>query len=131
MSKKKMHKTAINERIELLEEQSNLIRRELGTELEHTKKKAIDFGKLALGIGGGLVLSAIILRGIFGNQRDEDGKRVKPKRVYHKFKDQLIGEISGQALEFILNIAKDRISALHQQDPKKEKENAAFNSREE
>ena len=56
MSKKKMHKTAIHERIELLETQSDLIKKELDDELQLTKKKASDIGKIVLGIGGGLVL---------------------------------------------------------------------------
>lgn len=126
-----MHKTAIHERIEMLEHQSDLIKKELEGELQETKKKAIDLGKIALGIGGGIVLSSIILKSVFGNQKDVEGKRYKPKRVYHKFKDQLLGEISSQVLVFILGIAKDKINRFLDQDIKTEKDGSEFISREE
>jgi len=128
MSKKRMHKTAIHERIELLEAESDRIRKELDDELQLTKKKASDIGKIALGIGGGLVLSAIILKGIFGSH-DKDDKaqgEYRPKRVYHKFRDQLIGEISSQALVFILEIAKDKINSFLEKDSKTEKDDSEF-----
>ena len=130
MSKKRMPKTAIHERIELLEKQSDLIRQELGDELEMTKKRALDIGKVALGIGGGLIVSALILRGVFGGQRDEEGGKYKQKRVYHKFKDQLLGEISSQALAFILSIAKDRIQSFVDQNDKAENDGSEFTDRE-
>jgi len=129
MSMKRRHKTAIHDRIERLESQSDLIRKELDDELQMTKKKAADIGKIALGIGGGLVLSAIILKGIFGNSdkgEKEDRGDYRPRRVYHKFRDQLIGEISSQALVFILEIAKDRINSLLERDSKTDEDDSEF-----
>ena len=131
MSKKMRPKTVINERIELLEKQSELIRQELGDELQTTKQKAVDIGKIALGIGGGLIISALILRGIFGGYRDDEGNRYKHKRVYHKFKDQLVGEVSSQALAFILGLAKDRIQTFLEKDVKAENDGSEFTDREE
>lgn len=124
-----MHKTAIHERIERLESQSDLIRKELDDELQMTKRKAADLGKIALGIGGGLVLSAIILRGVFGNsdKGEKDGRGdYKPRRVYHKFRDQLVGEISSQVLVFILEIAKDRINSFLEKDSKTDEDDSEF-----
>ena len=130
MSKKTMHKTAIHERIELLEKQSELIRQELGDELKMTKDRALEIGKIALGIGGGLIVSALILRGIFGGHHDEEGRKYKQKRVYHKFKNLLLGEISSKALTFILGLAKDRVHAFIDQDVKAENDGSEFTDRE-
>lgn len=122
MSKRNTNKTAINERIELLEKQSKLIQDELGGEVELAKTKIANIGKMALGIGGGLILSAIILKGIFGSGQKDGTKKHKPQRVYHKFRDQLVGEVSNQALEFVLGIAKDKINAFLEQDVKKDED---------
>lgn len=124
MSKMKMHKSEINQKIELLERQSDLVRQELGQELQSTKKKVADIGKIALGVGGGLILSAIILRGIFGSNSDEAGKDYHTRRVYHKFRDQLLGEISSQALVFILGIARDKLKPFLDQSTKNEKDDS-------
>lgn len=126
MSKMKMHKSEINEKIELLEQQSNLVRQELRDELQSTKKKVTDIGKIALGVGGGLILSAIILRGVFGSNSDESGRNYQPRRVYHKFRDQLLGEISSQALVFILGIARDKLKPFLEQGTKNEKDDSEF-----
>jgi len=77
------------------------------------------------------LLSIIILKSVFGSHNDVEGKSYKPKRVYHKFKDQLIGEISSQALVFILGIAKDKIKTFLEQDIKTEKDGSEFVIREE
>jgi ABC-type transport system involved in cytochrome bd biosynthesis fused ATPase/permease subunit len=122
----KLHKSAIDQKIELLEQQAQLIRQDLGNELQTTKKKVTDIGKIALGIGGGLILSAIILRGVFGNESDGEGKRYHTRRVYHKFRDQLLGEISGQALVFILGIARDKLKPYLEQNTKQEKDDSEF-----
>lgn len=124
MSKMKMHKSEINQKIELLERQSDLVRQELGQELQSTRKKVADIGKIALGVGGGLILSAIILRGIFGSNSDEAGKDYHTRRVYHKFRDQLLGEISSQALVFILGIARDKLKPFLDQSTKNEKDDS-------
>jgi hypothetical protein len=126
MSKRKMHKSEINEKIELLERQSALVRQELGGELQSTKKKVADVGKMVLGVGGGLILSAIILRGFFGNSGDVTEKKHDTHRVYHKFRDQLLGEISGQALVFILGIARDKLKPYLQQDTKNQKDDSGL-----
>jgi hypothetical protein len=117
-----MHKSEINQKIELLERQSELVRQELGDELQSTKKRVTDIGKIALGVGGGLILSAIILRGVFGSNSDDSGKNYQTRRVYHKFRDQLLGEISSQALVFILGIARDKLKPFLEQSQRTKNE---------
>lgn len=115
MNRTTKNKSDIHQRIELLEQQSELIKKEIGEELNTTKKKALDLGKIALGIGGGILLSAIIIRSLGGSRSDEHHEQHAPRRVYHKFKDQLLHEFSNQAMVFILGIAKDKINNyLHQ-----------------
>ena len=115
MSKK--NKTKINQRIEYLQKQSDLIRGEMELELLSAKKRVADIGKIALGIGGGLVLSTILLRGIFQKKSEHTTvSQHQTRRVYHKFKDQLVGELSNQALSFILGVAKDKIRVHYQQE---------------
>lgn len=115
MSKK--NETKINQRIDYLQKQSDLIRGEMELELLSAKKKVTDIGKIALGIGGGLVFSAILLRGIFQKKSQHTSNtQHQTRRVYHKFKDELVSELSNQALSFILGIAKDKIRAHFQQE---------------
>jgi len=74
-----------------------------------------------------IVTEEIILKGIFGNSdkgEKEDRGDYRPRRVYHKFRDQLIGEISSQALVFILEIAKDRINSLLERDSKTDEDDS-------
>ena len=117
MTMSKKNETKINQRIEYLQRQSDLVREEMELEVLSAKKRITDIGKIALGIGGGLVFSAILLRSIF--QKKSEGTSESPRRtqrVYHKFKDQLVGELSHQALLFILGVAKDKIRAHLQHD---------------
>ena len=67
-----------------------------------TKNKAADLGKIALGIGGGLIFSAILLGGLGGKKAMKSDASVKyrSKRVYQRFMDQLINEFSNQATRF-------------------------------
>jgi hypothetical protein len=109
------NETTINRRIELLEKQSDIIREELESELNLARQKATGIGKVALGIGGGLLLSMLIFRVVF-QKKNEHAERPHNKRVYHKFRDQLLGEISSQALLFILGVAKDKIRTHLEQE---------------
>jgi len=95
-----------------LEEQSQILRKELEEELEVTKDKVTDLGKIILGIAGGLVFSAILLGGFFGKKRKKIGNKgeYKSKRVYHRFRDQLTHELTSQATEFLLGLAKDKLN---------------------
>ncbi len=116
----KRNETTINRRIEQLEKQSDVIREELELELGLARKKAADIGKIALGIGGGLLFSMLLFRIVFPG-KNEHSQGTHNKRVYHKFKDQLVGEVSSQALQFILGLAKDKIRAHIGEDIKAEK----------
>ena len=111
MSKIATNKNKIKLRIDELEQQSVLIRKEIEGDLEVSKTKIVDIGKVILGIGGGLIFSAIILGGWSGRKRkgDSDGKH-RSKRVYHRFRDQLGHELTGQATDFLLGLAKDKLN---------------------
>ena len=113
MSKIASDKTKIKQRIESLERQSQIIRGELEDELEITKDKVTNYGKIALGIGGGLIFSAIILKGLVGSKSGKSDllKKHGSTRVYQRFIDQLINEVSNQATMFLLGIIKDKLSS--------------------
>ncbi|MCG8307968.1 MAG: hypothetical protein MI975_11300 [Cytophagales bacterium] len=114
MNKRIENKTKIKLKIEELERQSKLIREELEGELYETKKKVSNAGKIAFGIGGGLILSALILNGLSKkrNRPHESGKVAGSGKVYHRFRDQLRRELTRQATNFILGLAKDRLNAI-------------------
>ena len=112
MSKIAANKNKIRQRIDELEKQSSELRKEIESEFELTKHKVFDFGKVALGIGGGLLFSAIILGGLAGRRGNKDGgNKYSSKRVHHRFKDQLTRELANQVTDFLINIAKDKLSA--------------------
>ncbi len=113
MSKITTNKTIIRQKIESLERQSQIIRDELEDELQITKEKVINYGKIALGIGGGLIFSAIVLKALNGNRSIKSDSYVKhrSKRVYQRFIDQMVGELSGQAIGFLLGVAKDKFGS--------------------
>ena len=111
MSKIATNKNKIKLRIDDLEEQSILIRKEIEGDLDVSKTKIVDIGKVILGIGGGLIFSAIILGGLSGRKRKGNSdNKYKSKRVYHRFRDQLTHELTGQATDFILGLAKDKLN---------------------
>ena len=66
------------------------------------------------------------MRGVFGSSRDEEGRKYHTRRVYHKFRDQLLGEISSQALIFILGIARDKLKPFLEQGIKSDKDDSEF-----
>ena len=117
MSKIATNKNKIKLRIDELEQQSVLIRKEIEGDLEVSKTKIVDIGKVILGIGGGLIFSAIVLGGLSGRKRkgDSDGK-YRSKRVYHRFRDQLGHELTGQATDFLLGLAKVHVGQLREVD---------------
>jgi tRNA A37 N6-isopentenylltransferase MiaA len=125
MNRTKKNKSDIHRRIELLEQQSELIKQEINEELNTTKKKALDLGKIALGIGGGILLSAIIVRSLSKSKNDDHQEQHPPRRVYHKFKDQLLHEFSNQAMAFFLGIAKDKINDYLDQGENVRKDDSA------
>jgi hypothetical protein len=111
MSKIATNKNKIKLRIDELEQQSVLIRKEIEGDLEVSKMKIVDIGKVILGIGGGLIFSAIILGGLSSRKRKGDSEsKYKSKRVYHRFRDQLGHELTGQATDFLLGLAKDKLN---------------------
>ena len=122
MSKISTNKTKLKQRIESLELQSQIVRRELEDELEVTKNKAADLGKIALGIGGGLIFSAILLRGLGGKKGMKSDAYVKyrSKRVYQRFMGQLINEFSNQATRFLLGVARDKLNLYAENKEKAE-----------
>lgn len=112
MNKIAANKNKIKQRIDELEEQSAELRKEIESEFELTKHKVSDFGKIALGIAGGLLFSAIILGGLAGRRgKKNGGNKYSSKRVHHRFKDQLTRELTSQVTDFLINIAKDKLSA--------------------
>lgn len=128
MMKKTKTETAINRRIEKLEQQSDLIRKELEGELYLSKKKVKNIGKLAIGIGGGFVAALMLFR-LFSHSEDTPDTTSPPtstRRVYHRFRDQLLGELSNQALLFVLGIAKDKIGQHLNRDIKTESDDSAL-----
>ena len=120
MNKITRNKTKIKEKIESLEEESLKIRAELEDELETSKDRILDIGKIALGIGGGIIFSAIVLRGIIGKRDDgqEVSHKYKSKKVYQRFREQLVRELSMQATKFLLKMAKDKLSTYIEEKDK-------------
>ncbi len=114
MSKTAINKTLIKQKIELLEKQSHLIQDEINDELTVSKSKIADLGKITLGIGAGLIFSAIILKGFFGKEVKSENSYRRPKsnRVYQRFFDQLFSELSGQAFELIMKSAKKKLNSI-------------------
>ena len=114
MDKKISNKTKIKLKIEELERQSNLIKSELEDELSHTKEKVTDLGKVALGIGGGLVFVLLILSRIPNrkNISNKSGEKLKPKKVYQRFRNQLARELASQATSFLLGVATDKLGSM-------------------
>ena len=126
MSNITTNKTKIKHKIESLERESELLREELEDELKSTREKVIDIGKIALGIGGGLIFSAIILRSLLGRKSNyEEGKlNYGSRRVYHRFKDQLIHELSTQVTGLLIGIAKDQLKAYRKKTENTENDDA-------
>ncbi len=115
MSRTAINKTLIKQKIELLEKQSQFTRDELNDELEMSKSKIAEIGKITLGVGVGLILSAIVLKGFFSKEVKTENpyRRPKSSRVYQRFFDQLFSELSGQAFEFILKSAKKKLNSYN------------------
>jgi len=112
MSKISKNKNRLKQKIEQLEAQSEMLKRELEGELVETRSKIADVGKIALGITAGLIFSVIVLERLGGRKkRQKSGDEYKSRRVYHRFRDQLVHEVSSQAMEFLLGIVKDKLSA--------------------
>lgn len=111
MSKMRTQKTKIYERIESLEKESDALIKSIEGDLSETKKKASDLGKLLLGIGGGLLLTTLVIRGLTGKKKSVGKYRSSNRRVYHRMKDQLFGELSAQALAFALSVLRDRVKS--------------------
>lgn len=108
MSKMRKQKTKIHSKIEELEKQTVELQQALSDDLVVTKKKADNVGKILLAVTGGVVLSAIVLRGAFGGKGKGKTSYVK-NRVVHRFKDQLLAELSSQALTFVLDLVSDKV----------------------
>ncbi len=113
MNRRKLTKTSINERIEALERHSALLREAIDDDFEDTKKQAVDIGKLALMVGGGVVLSMILLKVFFGKKGDDDTQIERP-RVYHRFRDQLASELTNRAATVFLGMAQEKLQTILQ-----------------
>lgn len=131
MNKATANKNRLHQKIVMLEKQSNQVKAELEDELFITRKKVTNLGKIALGIGGGLFFSALV----FGRLNTRKGKKSlvqngsTRKRVYQRFFDQLITELSANASEFIIGIAKDRLRANWDKKEKTEDDDSEFTDR--
>jgi len=113
MNKKKPTRTSIDARIATLERQSVLLREAIDQDFEETRKQAIDIGKMALIVGGGVVLSMIILKSLFG-QKNEEEQAPARQRVYHRFRDQIGSELSNRAALFFLGLAQEKLKSYLQ-----------------
>ncbi len=103
------NKNKIKQKIDSLDRESQKIQSSLNDELEVTKDRIANIGKIALGIGGGLVFSAILLRGLFGNK----GNTRPPRRVYQRFKHQILSELSMHTTNLLIGIAKDKLDGYN------------------
>lgn len=110
MNKKKLTRTSINARIEALEHQSALLREAIDQDFEVTTKRMIDIGKMALVIGGGVVLAMIIYKSFFDQKENEEPVVNRP-RVYHRFRDQIGSELSNRAALFFLGLAQEKLKS--------------------
>ncbi len=112
MNRTLTNKTKIKQRIESLERQSRIEKGELENEFEISKRKAGDLGKIALGVSGGLVLSALVLKGLSskGGEKNKSGRKQGSQRIYQRFIGQLFSELSFQSTKFLLSIAKDMLN---------------------
>jgi hypothetical protein len=106
-------KTSINDRIADLERQSDLLREAIDQDIEQTRKRAIDIGKMALIVGGGVVLSMIVLKSFFGNKNEEVQAQSRP-RVYHRFRNQIGSELSNRAALYFLGLAQEKLMSYLQ-----------------
>lgn len=114
MNKTSTNNTKIKQKIDSLERQSELLRDEIEHDLVVTKQRVSDLGKIALGIGGGIIFSAIILRGLIGNKGKDSksGYKRSSKKVYQRFFDQLASELSHQGTNLLLGIVKDKLTGI-------------------
>jgi hypothetical protein len=130
MNKMMSDKTKIQKKIALLERQSSMVRAELEDELLKTREKVSSIGKIALGIGGGLVFAAILLGSLGSRTSKKKGQYHKSsKRVYQRFLDQLMTELSSQATDFILDVAKQKIEAIISKNGETEDDHSEFADR--
>ena len=113
--KKNTPQNKISERIETLEKQSEEMLDTIKGEFEITKRTISDLTKLILGIGGGILLSVIILRSFIGKSPNSFGKG--RRRVIHRFRDELGRELSDQAASYLLDIAKNKLQSYIHQNP--------------
>jgi len=99
----------------MLEKRSQFTRDELNDELEVSKSKIAEIGKITLGLGAGLIFSAIVLKGFISKEVKAENpyKRPKSNRVYQRFFDQLFSELSGQAFEFIMKSVKKKLNSYN------------------
>lgn len=115
MSRTAINKTLIKQKIEMLEKRSQFTRDELNDELEVSKSKIAEIGKITLGLGAGLIFSAIVLKGFISKEVKAENpyKRPKSNRVYQRFFDQLFSELSGHAFEFIMKSVKKKLNSYN------------------
>jgi len=130
MSKEAANNTKIKLKIEDLEKQSKLIREEMEGELDLARDKITDLGKILLGILGGLFVSAIIVGGLAGRKKNKDysESHLRTRRVHHKFRDQLAHELTGQATNFLLGLAKDKLTTIIDKKETAEDDNSGVTS---
>lgn len=114
MGKTSTNNTKIKQKIDSLERQSELLRDEIEHDLVVTKERVSDLGKIALGIGGGIIFSAIVLRGLIGKKGKDSksGYKRSSKKVYQRFFDQLFSELSHQGTNLLLGIVKDKLTSI-------------------
>lgn len=106
-------KTNINKRIEALERHSALLREAIDNDFDDTKNQAVQIGKMALMVGGGVVLSMILLKVFFSKNGDDEAQIERP-RVYHRFRDQLASELTNRAASIFLEMAQEKLQTILQ-----------------
>lgn len=128
MNKEIANKTRLKHKIAVLQRQSDLVKGELEDELLLTRKKVSNIGKIALGIGGGLIFSAIVIGRIGSGKNNKKSLQMgyPRRRVYHRFLDQLFTELSSQATDYIVGVAKERLNAFRDKYEKTEDNDSEF-----
>ncbi|NJN25712.1 MAG: hypothetical protein HC819_06995 [Cyclobacteriaceae bacterium] len=92
-------------------------------ELEVTREKLSGLGKIALGVGGGVVLAAILIGGLKRGHRKKIPS-VNRSRVYHRFIDQLVIELSAYATDFAIGVVKSQLYQLADKNITKEEDDS-------
>lgn len=123
MTRKEIDKNSIRQRMASLESQSEQIQQELQREMYAAGNKILDLSKVGIGIVGGLIISTFIVKKLLAGSENKKRHHLNTihkgsKRVYQRFRDEIIQELSGQALIFALSVLKGKLKEYKEKDEK-------------